>query len=250
MAAFAAYLDAVVGLIERIKRDQGAQIAHAAAIVASALSSDGLVHTFGTGHSHLLAEEAFFRAGGLAAVNPIRDRRLMMLEGVLASTDAEREEGLAQKLIEGHHVRPGDAAIVISNSGRNAVPIEMAIAMRERGARVIVITSAAHSHAAASRHASGARLLDLADVLIDNLTPPGDALVILPGIDSPVGPGSTVAGAAIVNAILVEAAAIAAAEGQTVAVLRSANLDGTRQELEQILERYRGRVPALFTRCT
>jgi len=244
--AFDSYLDALVGLIERIRQDQGPQIAEAAALVASALSSDGLVHTFGTGHSHLLAEEAFFRAGGLAAINPIRDRRLMMLEGALASTAAEREAGLARTLIEGHDVRPGDAAIVMSNSGRNAVPIEMAIEMRARGARVIVITSVAHSRAVASRHQSGARLLDLADVVIDNTTPPGDALVTVPGIESPIGPGSTVAGAAIVNAILVEAAALSAAQGRKVDVLRSANLEGTGDELAQILERYRGRVPALF----
>ena len=247
--AFEQYLDALVALVTRIRDEQSSQIRQAAVLVSDTLAADGLVHTFGTGHSHLLAEEAFFRAGGLAAVNPIRNHRLMMLDGAIASTRAEREHGLAQSILERHEVSPGDVAIIVSNSGRNAVPIEMALAMRAREARVVAITSLAQSRAATSRHASGKRLFELADVVLDNGVPEGDALISVPGIDSPMGPGSTVSGAALVNAVLVEAAALAAARGVRVAVLRSANLEKGDDELERSIEPYRDRVPAFGKTC-
>jgi uncharacterized phosphosugar-binding protein len=247
--AFEQYLDALVTLVARIRDEQSPQIRHAARLVTDTLAADGLVHTFGTGHSHLLAEEAFFRAGGLVAVDPIRDYRLMMLEGAIASTRAEREHGLARSILERHQISPGDVAIIVSNSGRNAVPIEMALEMRARQATVVAITSLAHSRAATSRHASGKRLFELADVVLDNSIPEGDALISVPGIDWPIGPGSTVVGAALVNAVLVEAAALAAARGLRVAVLRSANLEEGDGELERSIEPYRDRVPAFGKTC-
>jgi uncharacterized phosphosugar-binding protein len=242
--AFERYLDALTALITRIRTEQAPQIRDAARLVADTLAADGLVHTFGTGHSHLLAEEAFFRAGGLVAVNPIRDRRLMMLEGALASTHAEREHGLARSLLERHTVRSGDVAIIVSNSGRNAVPIEMALEMRARHAKVVAITSLAQSRLATARHASGQRLFELADVILDNGIPEGDALIAVTGIEWPIGPGSTVSGAALINAVLVEAAALAAERGLRVAVLRSANLEESDDELERSIELYRDRIPA------
>jgi uncharacterized phosphosugar-binding protein len=242
--AFEQYLDALTALITRIRTEQASQIRDAARLVADTLAADGLVHTFGTGHSHLLAEEAFFRAGGLVAVSPIRDGRLMMLEGALASTRAEREHGLARSLLGRHTVSPGDVAIIVSNSGRNAVPIEMALEMRARHAKVVAITSLAQSRLAIPRHASAKRLFELADVILDNGIPEGDALIGVPGIEWPIGPGSTVSGAALINAVLVEAAALAAERGLRVAVLRSANLEESDDELERSIEPYRDRIPA------
>jgi uncharacterized phosphosugar-binding protein len=243
--ASAEYLDAVLELLTRIRREQSDQIRRAAELVADTLAIDGLVHTFGTGHSHLLAEEAFFRAGGLVAVSPIRDRRLMMLDGAVLSTHAEREHGLARSILEGHVVSPGDVAIIMSNSGRNAVPIEMALEIRARQAKVIAITSLSHSHRVSSRHHSGKRLFELADAVLDNGVPEGDALVSIPGMDRPMGPGSTVSGAVLVNAVFVEAAAIATARGLPTRVLRSANVDEGDRELEASIEPYVNRIPAL-----
>jgi uncharacterized phosphosugar-binding protein len=247
--AFVEYLDALLVLVTRIRQEQSAEIRRAAELVADTLAIDGLVHTFGTGHSHLLAEEAFFRAGGLVAVNPIRDHRLMMLAGAVVSTQAEREHGLARSILERHVISPGDVGIIMSNSGRNAVPIEMAVELRARQAKVIAITSLAHSRRSASRHHSGKRLFELADVVLDNGVPEGDALVQIPGMDRPMGPASTVSGAALVNAVLVEAAAIASARGLRVRVLRSANLDEGDRELEASIEPYVNRIPA-FSRAS
>lgn len=241
--AFELYLAEAARALERLSRDQGASIAAAAAAIANALDADGVLHVFGCGHSHLLAEEAFYRAGGLAAVNPILDPRLMFLEGALASTHAERESGYAARILEREDVRAVDAAIVASNSGRNAVPIEMALELRARGVTVIAITSLAHAQAVTARHASGRRLHEIADIVVDTGIAAGDAAITLPGSALKMGPLSTVVGAALVHAIVIEAAALLVQRGHEPQVLPSANLDTTSHEdLERTLSRYAGRI--------
>ena len=240
---FENYISELQNLLERIKQGQSDKILAAAHLVADALTTDGLVHTFGTGHSHLIADEAFFRAGGIAAINPILDERLVFLKGALESTRAERVSGFARALVEKEQVEPNDVAIVISNSGRNNAPVEMALEMKSRGVRVVAITSVAQSSSSAPLHSSGKRLFELADVVIDNCVPPGDALLAIPGLASPIGPSSTVAGTAIINSIMIEAVAETLRRGERVPVLPSANLDGvTEGTLKDLLGRYRGRV--------
>lgn len=241
--SFATYLEGLRAILHRIEREQAESIRQAGRLIADALAAAGIVHTFGTGHSHLIAEEAFFRAGGLAAVNPILDERLIFLQGALESTRAERESGLARRLIERENIRPEDAAIIISNSGRNAAPIEMALELKARGVRVIGITNLEQSRGASARHPSGKRLFELADVVIDNCTPPGDALLSLPGLDSPIGATSTVAGAAIINSLMIAAAAELLRRGERIPIWPSANLEGVTEEtLRQALRPYRTRI--------
>ena len=241
--AFLQYIKGLQAVLDRIKGEQSANIEKAGLLVADSLSAGGVVHAFGTGHSHLIADEAFFRAGGIAAVNPILDERLIFLKGALESTRAERESGLARTLLEGEVVAAEDVAIVISNSGRNAAPVEMALEMRARGVRVIAITNIEQSRASAPRHSSGKRLYEVADVAVDNCVPAGDALLELAGLNSRIGPSSTVAGAAVINSIIIEAVAELLRRGEAVPVLPSANVEGvTEDTLEEILGRYRGRI--------
>ncbi|HVH57693.1 MAG TPA: SIS domain-containing protein [Vicinamibacterales bacterium] len=241
--AFEAYLAAAHGALDRVAREQGDSIRRAGAAVADALASGGILHIFGAGHSHLLAEEGFYRAGGLAAINPILDRRLMFFDGALASTRAEREPGYAAEILEREDVRRGDAGIVVSNSGRNAVPLEMAMALHARGVSVIAITSLEHSRAMASRHSSGRKLYEIADVVIDTSIPAGDAAVALPGTSIRMGPLSTVVGATIIHSVCIEAAARLLDRGVAPPVLASANLDTTSQaDLERTLAVYADRV--------
>lgn len=240
---FETYIDELQVVLERIKREQSSAIEAAGRVVADTLIADGLIHTFGTGHSHLIADEAFFRAGGIAAINPILDERLIFLKGALESTRAERVPGFARSLIAGEQIGPNDVAILISNSGRNNVPVEMALEMKALGVKVIAITNVAQSRSSAPLHLSGKRLFELADIAIDNCVPPGDALLKLPGLESRIGPSSTIAGAAIINSIMIEAVAETRRRGREVAVLPSANLDGvTEDTLRQLLSRYRGRI--------
>ena len=134
------YFTLLGGLLSRIEVEQTHSIRSAGEMVADSIAQGGILHTFGSGHSHMIAEEAFFRAGGLAPVNVILDERLVFLKGAAESTRAERESGYADVLLEREDIRAHDVAIVISNSGRNAVPIEMALGMKARGVNVIAIT--------------------------------------------------------------------------------------------------------------
>lgn len=240
------YLRGLQSVIDRIRTTEQDAIVRAGALVADALARDRILHVFGSGHSHLLAEDAFYRTGGLAAVNPVLDDRITFARGALASTRAEREPGLAAALLADLDVRRGDVAIVASNSGRNAAPIEMAQEMKRRGVATIAITNVAQSRTVPSRHASGLRLFEIADVVIDTCVPFGDALVVNAALPGPMGPASTVAGSAIIHAVAIQAAATLHAAGRRASILPSANADGTTEEmLRTILAPYRGRVKFL-----
>ena len=243
---FKNYINGLRTILERIENEQEQNIKLAGRLIADSIAAGGIVHAFGTGHSHIIAEEAFFRAGGIAAINPILDERLIFLKGALESTRAERESGLARSLIEQEDVRSEDVAVIISNSGRNAAPVEMALEMKARGVSVIAVTNLEQSSSSPSRHASGKKLYELADVAIDNCVPVGDALVSLDGLNSKTGASSTVAGAAIVHSIIIEALKELLKSGQYAPVLPSANLEGTTAEtLRQALSRYRDRIKYL-----
>jgi len=240
------YINGLQGVLSRIADEQGENIRRAGKIVADSLGSGGIIHTFGTGHSHIIAEDAFFRAGGIAAINPILDERFIFLKGALASTRAERESGIAAELIKQESIGPNDAGIIISNSGRNAAPIEMAVEMQNRGVPVVAITSIGQSRASRSRHASGKRLFEIADIVVDNCVPSGDALVKIDGIESMSGASSTVAGSAIIHSIVIEALAELADRGVSPSVLPSANAgDAAADTLRNILGPFASRISYL-----
>lgn len=237
------YIHALQGVLQKIATEQIEAIRLAGGLVGAALANGGVVHTFGSGHSHMIAEEAFFRAGGLAPVNVILDERLLFLHGAIESTEAEREPGYAQTILSRENVSPKDVAIVISNSGRNAVPIEMALGFHAIGVKVIAITNVRQSAASSSRHASGKRLFELADVVIDNCAPEGDAVLTLPGSPHKLGAASTVAGSSIINSIMIEAALYLQRKGHSVPVLLSANLETSSQKaLEESLAPWKCRI--------
>ena len=218
------YFQSLIAILTSVANQQSGRIEQAGGMVATAIAAGGVVHTFGSGHSHMIAEEAFFRAGGLGPVNPILDDALIFLHGALESTRAERRSGYAAALLAKEDVRPVDVAIVISNSGRNAVPIEMALHLKARGVPVIAITNPRQAATSPSRHSSGQYLYQVADLVLDNGIPVGDAVLALPGLAQKMGPTSTIAGAAIINAVMIEAAAHLQALGLEVPVIASANV--------------------------
>ena len=218
------YLERVSGLIDRVIAEEWSSITAAAKLVADALISGRGIHAFGSGHSHMLAEELFYRAGGLVDVRPILFEGLMLHSDAPLSTSLERLPGLAAVILDGHGVEPGDVVFVFSNSGRNPVTIELAEAAMSRGAAVIAITSRRHSESIAPR-GSEHRLFEIADVVVDNGGEPGDAAIHVDGFDRAVAPTSTAVGAAIVNAIIAEAVALSVEAGVTPRVFASSNID-------------------------
>jgi len=221
---FVNYINSLTSILEGIAEREAGNITCAGLCVADAIFKGGIVHAFGSGHSHLIAEEAFFRAGGLVPVNPILHPRLTFLQGAIESTHAEREQGFAAQLLRDVVISTNDVALIISNSGRNAVPVEMAIEMKSRSVLIIAITSLQHSQSSSAAHPTGKRLFELADIVIDNGAPSGDAVINLAGVDSAMGPVSTVTGAAIVHSIMLEAAAELVKRNTGVPVFASANL--------------------------
>ena len=224
-AAADRYLRAALEALEGARTSQAEVLATAGAWVGEAVADGHLLAVTGSGHSHMLAEEVFYRAGGLLAVLPILDPALMLHDAAISSSRIERLPGLAEVRLEAAGIGAGDVLVVASNSGRNAYPIEAAMVGRRLGARVIALTSLPHTRSVTSRHASGKRLFELADLVLDTGVPAGDATLQLPGLATPVGPLSTVIAAALLEAVVVEAVAWMLAHGHEPAVLRSANVD-------------------------
>jgi uncharacterized phosphosugar-binding protein len=223
------YFTSVTELLQQVYRESGPAILKAAEATAKAIEHDGMFLLFGSGHSALIARDAAYRAGGLAAALAIED---------VAEGDAERLEGLAKFIAARYELRRGSVMAVISNSGINPVPIEMAMLARETGLTVIAITSLTHSKAVASRHSSGKKLYEVADIVIDTHSAPGDAAIQLPGSPLKSGATSTVVGSAVLQAITVQTAALLIERGHEPPVWISANLPNGDTHNDKLLEKY------------
>jgi uncharacterized phosphosugar-binding protein len=242
MSGADSYLGRISAMVERLHEEQLEQIREAGRLVAEALRADRLVHVFGTGHSHMLAEEGLFRAGGLAPVNAILESGLMLHEGAAVSTRLEKLAGYSPIVADKYGFEEGDLLIVISNSGVNAAPVEMALLAREAGLKVLAICSVAYSKSVEPKAGVSARLYEIADLTLDNLGEPGDAVIEVDGTGLKVGPTSTVIGATLLNAVFVEATCTLAAEGVEPPVYRSSNMPGASEHNRGLVERFKARV--------
>jgi uncharacterized phosphosugar-binding protein len=229
------YIDEAHALLDRIASSQSGAIETASRWCADAIGSDGLVHLFGTGHSRIPVEEMFPRYGSFPGFNPIVELSMTFHTQVVGANGQrqamyiERQPGLAEVILSNFKFGPRDVMVVFSASGLTAVPVEMARGARRRGLRVIAVTSVAQSMSSQPDPAAGARLLDEADLVIDLCTPEADALVFVDGLDTPVGPGSTIAAVAIVNAIKVRVAELLVEGGHMPPVLTRASIVGEEQ---------------------
>ncbi len=227
------YLDTVSELLARARAANGAAIVRVADVVARTVAADGIIRLFGSGHSHLLALEAAGRAGGFAGVDVIVDPGMGR---------AEKLEGYGSILVHEQVWEARDCLFVISHSGRNPAPIEVALAGRSAGLTTIALTALDYSRASAPRHSSGKRLFEVCDLVLDTVGVPGDAAVVIAGAPVPTGATSTVVGAALLDAVLVEAVAELVRMGVEPPLVRSYNLDGSEAHNSAMFGRYRGRV--------
>jgi uncharacterized phosphosugar-binding protein len=238
----AEYILAVKSLLEHDAETQQAAITRSAEILARTIEQDGIIYTFGTGHSHPVAEEVCYRTGNLLPIDSINERSLSGHEKVMQSERMERVEGMAKPILDYYDPAPRDSLIIISNSGRNAVPIEMAMGARLRAVPVIAITSLAHSQGTTSRHSSGKKLYELADVVLDNGCPVGDCLLHLDGLDQPVGPASNPSAIFLLTSIIVRTTQLLLEHGVEPPVPMSGWLEGSEEFNKTMMARYKGRM--------
>ena len=199
---------------------------------AETILAGRMVHLFGSGHSRIMVEEMWPRYGSFPGFNPIVELSLTFhnpVDGANGQRQAmflENTPGLAKRILRNYDLSPTDSAFVASSSGCNVVPIEIAQEFQQRGVKVVALISRQHSEASDSRHASGKKLQDFADLVLDTGAPVGDAMTAIDGMDTPVSPGSTVGGCMIVNALKAEVAERLVKVGQPPTVLTAGALVG------------------------
>ncbi len=255
MGAASTYLTAAKGILERICDTQMSAIESAAEICTASIAGDGLVHMFATGHSRMFVEEMYPRHGSFPGFHPIVELSLTYHTQVVGANGQrqamfiEHVEGLAAVILRNFVLRPPDSFLIFSNSGVNEVIVDMALEVQKLNLPVIAVVSQAHCEVSPSKHSSGKKLIDVADVVIDTCTPPGDAMVRIEGLDDPVGPGSTIGAAAVTNALKSVVAEKLTALGKPPLVLTSSYFIGSeasQQRFDDSYDDYRARVRRVY----
>lgn len=231
-----AYYREISSLLRKVVSTQKKPIMRSAAVIADLVKRNGILYVLGSGHSTSVAMEAYGRAGGLVPVDIVFDKNFGKME---------RLEGYAKELLDQYDIPAKSALIIISNSGRNALPVEMALEAKTRGITAIAITSLAHSRSVTPRLSAGKRLFEVADIVIDNCGIPGDAIVKIPGVREKIAPTSVIAGALIMNLIMVEAIALLKKKGYDPPIFLSANIEGGDEHNDKLRKRYKGRIRGL-----
>jgi len=249
------YINEAKAILERIEGTQMDALENAAEICAQAIAGDGLVHLFGTGHSRIFIEEMFPRHGSFPGFHPIVELSLTFHNLVVGSNGQrqamflEHVEGFGQVILRNFVFSKPDCFLLFSNSGINEVVVDVAIEAKRQNLPVIAVVSVEHCNASAALHSSGKKLTDLADVVIDNCTPAGDALVHVANLEDPVGPGSTIGAAAVTNALKCRLAEKLTALGKPPLVLTSSYFIGSeasKKRFDDCYDDYRDRVRKVY----
>jgi uncharacterized phosphosugar-binding protein len=245
------WLAAAREVLEQVATTQGPAIEAASAIFADRIAADGLVHVFGSGHSRMNTEEMFPRIGSYPGFHPVAELALSNHVGVVGPNGLrqamylERVPGFARVILQQFKIHPGDAFLIFSSTGINGTVIEMALLVEQMGLPVVAVTSLQHTRATPSRHPSGRKLADIADISIDNCSPPGDAVTDIAGIPFRVGPVSSIGAIAVVNALKTRTAELLVERGVVPTVLTSPHFVGSdvgEAQLERVYEEYFRRI--------
>ncbi|MFI0739576.1 SIS domain-containing protein [Streptomyces sp. NPDC021100] len=238
------FFDAAIELLRRARDEEAEHIADAAALIADTVADGGRLFVFGAGHSSIAAQDVVYRAGGLALVNLLAVPGTVGVDVTPATLGSalERVDGLAGAVLDTSPVQAGDVLVVISLSGRNSLPVEMAMNARALGLKVVGVTSLAYAEHTRSRHVSGTFLKDHCDIVLDSKIGIGDAELTAEGIAAPFAPASTVVTSALMQAVIASAAGELAARGIEPPMLRSGNVDGGHEWNGRVLAEYRDRI--------
>ncbi|MFD0307459.1 SIS domain-containing protein [Streptomyces sp. NPDC127119] len=238
------FFDAAIGLLQRVRDEEAASIEAAATMIADTVADGGRLFAFGAGHSSLAAQDLVYRAGSLALMNLLAVPGAVGVDVMPATLGSalERVDGLASAVLGSSPARSGDLLVVISLSGRNALPVEMAMSARALGLRVIGVTSVAYATETASRHASGTYLKDHCDVVLDSKIAIGDAELTLDTIPAPFASASTVVTSALLQSVMATAAGVLADRGFEPPLLRSGNVDGGLEWNDRVFAEYGDRI--------
>lgn len=244
------FLKTSLKFLNQVHRSEGKNIRAVAEYFAKAIKEDRLIHVFGVGgHSVIGCEEFFWRAGGLACVNPLFDFSLMLSGGGVKSTMLERTPGVGDKVIKAHGIQKGDVLVITSIYGMNAATIDAALEAKKRGATVIAITSVDHAQKTPknfpARHPSKKNLFQIADLVVNNHVPHGDSTIPVKGVAVPMGSVSTILVSFCIQWIVMETAAVLVDQGKVPPIWLSANVPGGDAMNQKLMEKYLPRVKLL-----
>ena len=238
------YLPNLYKMLRTIEQKENPVMDQAANAIYSSLRKGGILHVFATGHSHMIADELFYRSGGLAPVNPLLSSDMMVYEGAIHSTLIERQSGVAKRILDHAEIRRGDCLLIASNSGINIASIEAAEIARALGLTVIGVTSVRTSSLLKSRHPEGKKLYQVSDIVIDSHTPEGDGLLEIPENGQRTGAASTFGCLFIAQRIVLKIENKFISEGEIPPIFQSANTPHGDEFNRVLIERYKERIPA------
>lgn len=238
------YLNTVIGLLNRLQEEEMGSIEQAAKMIADAIENGHSLFAFGCTHSSLPIQDLVYRAGGLMLVNPLFGPGITALDikPTTISSAMEQMEGYAKVLLDNSPLKSGDVLILVSVSGRNAVPVELAQIAQERGIKVIGVTSREYSESVTSRHSSGKKMNDFADILLDNKAPKGDAVLQAEGVPQKFTPVSGVTSIALLQALIASTIEELLRRGIVPPIFLAANVDGGKEYNARLLAQYRDRI--------
>lgn len=237
------YFDHVIDLLKTIKKEESSALKKASEMLYKAIQSGHNVYAFGAAHAGMVAQELFYRAGGLAVINPVVAQELELTNRpVITTSKMERLEGYGDVIASKLSIHPNDLVIIHSVSGRNPAIIDFALAVKNAGAFIIALTNVKYSQSTASRHSSKKRLFEIAHLVIDNHGAIGDAAMSFPSLSQKVGATSTLSMAAIVNSIVVETVQLCLENKVNPPIFYSANLDGGDEKNAEMFEKYKSHI--------
>ena len=235
------YFENIISVLNNIKNTQAEKIKKAANMVSETIDNDGIIYMFGCGHSHLIALDCFYRAGGLANVSAMLDTDLMLHNGAAKSSKMEKTQGIAEAIFERYCITEKDVLFIFSTSGKNAVPVEIAQIASKNNIKNISVVSSDYFNDKTDMP----KLYECTDLYIDNCVPHGDAVISIDGCEAKMGSVSTTASSFVIQSILLEAAQISSKAGMKIPVYMSGNIDGGAEYNKKLIKEYLPRIKHL-----